>query len=251
MADEWIIKKDGRYLNTITGKTVSEATAKRYKRFYKRGNRNAPFSVSTGNSKRLRQAVERAKKKGKRLISLSPNGPVYVGIRKGRLFFRQVDVTPSTIIKVRPPKPTLVTPPTTPIPTTPTTEAVSPEADVLKFGHAVERKLRRYAIMDLKQNPDKFKDSEELEYTELYPSQTHLYKALLAAQRSDEVGLRLKGGVTRERVNVMAEYLNIPTWKAKQQYFSETTRVEIQRKIHPITRQEVMRFRVYDIKEGE
>lgn len=250
MANEWLIKQDGRYLNRITGKTVSEATARRYQRFYKRKNLNVPFSIATGSQKRLLQAAERAKAKGKRLTDVSPNGAVYVGIRKGKLYFTQVTRGKPTIITGRPPRAPKTPPVTIPTPPTPVVE-ISPEADVLKFGHAVERKLRRYAIMDLKKNPEKFKDSNDLDYKEIYPSQTDLYKALMAAQRSEGAGLRLKGGVTKERVNVMAEYLDIPTWKAKQQYFSETTRVEIKRRIHPITRQEVMRFNVYDIKEGE
>lgn len=248
MAEIKITQKNGRFLNEYTGKEISPQTARKYQSFYRNHKINVPFILARGNRSSFQARVRQAQKDKRRIIARSPAGPVSVRFKNGKFIFRQITRGPA--VKITPGQ----RPQIPPTPTAPTAEEgpigkPSEEENVLKFGHAIERYLRRYAVLDLKSNPKKFGEDNEIEYNELYPSQQDLYKAMMAAQRSDQVGLRLSGGVTKERVNVMAEYLKIPTWRAKQTYFSDDTMVAIERKVHPITRKEVSQFRVYDIKK--
>lgn len=261
---KFIKKENGKYKNMQTGNTISAATAKRYLRFYKKHRPNVPILVARGGQSRLKKIVRAAEGTDRKIVRQSPVGPVNVTLKNGKLVYKKATRAPPVVKRrpriTKPKEPQVITKTIQMEPMKPVEDELSPrdightpENVLAKFGFAVERQLRRYAILDLKNNPNKFGDEPFIEYKELYRSQADLWKALMAAQRSDAAGLNVpttkKGDtMTKHRTNVIAEFLDIPTWRAQRTYFSNDTKLEIKKQIDPISRQEVLRFNVLNVK---
>jgi hypothetical protein len=236
-------KKNDTYRNPATGNKLARSTGKRYESFYKKNPKNTPLVVARGGKNKLKETVKRAEQRNKRVVRLSPAGPVYVRLINGKLAYRKVTKTKPIVVKEPKRKPTIPKKPEVIVPRLPEEPITTktPEENLAEFGFAVERYLRQYAIIDLRNNPDKFGDDHSIEYKELYSSQQELYNALKAAQKSDSVGLKIGGtdAPNLDQTNAIAEFLDIPKWKTQKVYFSDANKKRILEKLKPITKREV------------